>query len=131
MAATSILLVEDNQADRLLVEEALLAAGHTGGFEQADTIAAALQLLDERESRPWPGLVIVDSHLPDGSGAELIARVRERPGAGTTLMVMLSGDYQRPAGLVGAEWYEKPDSWKGWLAWGEAMLRHGAPPIGP
>jgi CheY-like chemotaxis protein len=125
MAAVNILLVDDNPADRMLVQEALQAVGYTGELKHASTLAETLILLDALGTQPWPRLLIVDGHLPDGLGADLIARVQQRPAAAGTIMVMLTGDGRRPAGLEGIDWYEKPDSWKGWQAWAEAIVMRG------
>jgi CheY-like chemotaxis protein len=125
MDALSILLVDDNPADRLLAEEALRAAGSMGAIEQTNTLSAALVLLDARGSRPWPRMLIVDGHLPDGTGTDLIARLRQRPAAADTIMIMLSGDSRSPPGLEGIDWYEKPSSWKGWQSWAAEMVMRG------
>ena len=88
--ADSILIVEDDPVIRTFLADNLTA----DGFELlvAGTIEEALGELESRR----PDLAIVDVRLPDGSGLDLIRRVRASDGIGCRLdptlpLVVLSG----------------------------------------
>jgi two-component system nitrate/nitrite response regulator NarL len=70
----TVLLVEDH----LLVAEGLAAMLRATGDLQvvgtAATTAEAIRLAADQQ----PDVVVMDSHLPDGAGAEIAVRIRER-----------------------------------------------------
>jgi len=68
-----ILVVDDEQTNRLLVATLLNYAGHA--VVEAATAAEGL----ERTLHDRPDLLLVDLSLPDLSGAELIRRLRAQP----------------------------------------------------
>lgn len=83
-----LLYVEDNRVNALLFEEALKLHD---GFELriAEDAAEALSILDA-----WlPDVLVLDSHLPDMNGAELLGRLRERPALAATPAFMCSADH--------------------------------------
>ncbi len=76
----NILLVDDNDAVRMTFGALLEDDGHT--VIEAETVAAARARLTDAYD-----LVVLDLHLPDGLGAELIPEIRAaRPGAVIALM---------------------------------------------
>ena len=90
MNETTILLVEDDHGLRTFLADNLTA----DGFDVllADTVRDAVRLLEYRR----PDLALVDIGLPDGSGLELIARVRAADGVASRLdpgvpLVVLTG----------------------------------------
>ena len=72
--ASTILLVEDDAATRTFLADNLLADGYD--LVTADCLRDGLRLFEHK----FPDLAIVDVGLPDGSGLELITRVREADG---------------------------------------------------
>lgn len=114
MAKTSILLVEDNRDEVDLMREALAGVDTELVVQVAGDIGAAWTLLMGLPVERLPALVITDHHLPDGSGQDLLARVRACPSHRHLTLVMVSGDAERPTDLVGIAWYCKPDTWAGW-----------------
>src|SRR5215212_8149859 len=74
MTPHSILIVDDEANQRLMVEQALraLAFGWT-----ISTAASGQEALESLALHP-PDLIITDYHMPIMNGLELIARVRER-----------------------------------------------------
>jgi signal transduction histidine kinase len=84
-ARVEVLVVEDNPADVHRVREALDAKGH-GRFHP--TFAGGLG--DARLRLPDADLILLDLSLPDSSGAETVARVREV--VPSTPVVVLSGE---------------------------------------
>ena len=88
--ADSILIVEDDPVIRTFLADNLTADGYD--LLVAGTIEEALRELESRR----PDLAVVDLRLPDGSGLDLIRRVRAADGVGSRLdpalpLVVLSG----------------------------------------
>jgi DNA-binding response OmpR family regulator len=87
---TTLLVLEDDDATRTFLADNLTA----DGFELlvAATAADAVRLLETGA----PDLAIVDVGLPDGSGLDVLQRVREADGSGTRIdsslpMIVVSG----------------------------------------
>ena len=87
-----ILYVEDEIAHVILTERVLEESLHHG-FEliHAETIAAALTLLD---TEPDIDLILSDLRLPDGTGLELLQKVRERNAPPAVVLVTGQGDQE-------------------------------------
>src|SRR3954471_20187144 len=85
-----VLLVDDDPALRAFLADHLAADGFTTLL--AETAAEGLRMLEYRQ----PDVALVDVGLPDGSGLDLIARVRDADGASSridpaTPIVVLTG----------------------------------------
>jgi PAS domain S-box-containing protein len=81
-----ILLVEDDQADARLIEEALRDACHEGfGFVVASDLRSAITRL----ANDAVDVVLLDLSLPDSQGTETVARLRQS--APLVPVVVLSG----------------------------------------
>ena len=74
MTPRSILIVDDEANQRLMVEQALRALA----FDWTISTAASGQEALESLALRMPDLIITDYHMPLMNGLELIARVRER-----------------------------------------------------
>lgn len=84
-----VLYVEDNRINALLFEEAMKLEPDIE-LRVAEDGAQALALAGE-----WaPDLLVIDSHLPDTSGSELLPRLRALPGLAEVRAVMCSADAQ-------------------------------------
>jgi DNA-binding response OmpR family regulator len=88
--ASTILLVEDDAPTRTFLADHLTADGYD--VLVAATCAEGLRLLEQQ----FPDLALVDLNLPDGSGYDLIRRVREADGVASRLdpstpLIVLSG----------------------------------------
>jgi DNA-binding response OmpR family regulator len=88
--ASTILLVEDDDATRTYLADNLAADGYD--LLAADCARDGLRLLETK----FPDLAIVDVGLPDGSGLALVERVRAADGVASridpmTPVVVLSG----------------------------------------
>ena len=91
----TLLLVEDDPGDALLVEELLADSGVRATLYQARSLAAAKELLG---SRGIPGCILLDLHLPDAQGLEVVTQVlAAAPGAP---VVVLTGLAEESAGLA-------------------------------
>src|SRR5881296_717785 len=81
-----ILLVEDDQADARLIEEALHDACHEGfGFAVASDLRSAITRL----ANDAVDVVLLDLSLPDSQGTETVATLRQS--APLVPVVVLSG----------------------------------------
>jgi CheY-like chemotaxis protein len=84
-----VLYVEDNRINALLFEEALKLEPDIE-LRVAEDGAQALAVAGE-----WgPDLLVIDSHLPDTSGSELLPQLRALPGLEGVRAVMCSADSQ-------------------------------------
>src|SRR3954453_2836383 len=72
--AATILVVEDDDATRTFLADNLTADGYD--LLVADSVRDGARLLESK----FPDLAVVDVGLPDGSGLELVRRVREADG---------------------------------------------------
>src|SRR5947208_2074982 len=99
--ASTILVVEDDDATRTFLADNLTADGYD--LVVADTVRDGMRALETK----YPDLAVVDVGLPDGSGLELVRRVREADGLVSrvdplTPLLVLSGrasDVDRLRGL--------------------------------
>ncbi|MFI6046774.1 PP2C family protein-serine/threonine phosphatase [Nocardia sp. NPDC051321] len=90
----SVLLVEDDQGDALLVEE-LIADGAPGlPMRWVRSAAEARTVLAQR----LPDCVLLDLHLPDAQGLETLAAVREY--TDQVAVIVLTGLDQEQVGLA-------------------------------
>lgn len=100
-----ILLVEDDDADAMLITEALREQEMARTVERAQDGVAALEWLRD-ESRPRPDLIVLDLNMPRMNGRELLAILKSDDALKTIPTVVLttsgapedvSGAYQRHA----------------------------------
>ena len=109
MSAPSILYVEDNEANRMIVRDLLkrtkyqLAEAHDG----EEGVAKALELR--------PGLILMDIQLPKISGLEAIRRLRAEAATAATPIIAitsfaLSGDEQKAKAVGATAYLAKPYS---------------------
>jgi serine phosphatase RsbU (regulator of sigma subunit) len=91
----TILLVEDDAADVMLVEELLADSGMHASLTAVRTLAEAADLLGQGSA---PGCVLLDLHLPDAAGLEAVTQMlAAAPGAP---VVVLTGLAEESAGLA-------------------------------
>jgi DNA-binding response OmpR family regulator len=83
--APTVLLVDDEKVILLMLEVNFRAAGFE--VQTATTGASAL----ERAGAARPDAVVLDIGLPDLEGWEVVKRLRELDGLGSTPVVVLSG----------------------------------------
>ena len=95
-----ILLVEDDDADALLVEEALPAALGTRRLTRVVDGIDALELL-RGPAGYRPDLIILDLNMPRMNGNELLAILKQDPDLVTIPVVILTTS-QEPDGIADA-----------------------------
>jgi signal transduction histidine kinase/CheY-like chemotaxis protein len=103
-----VLYVEDNPVNVLLVEQ-LLARWPQIGLVHAEDSHAGLELA----RRLRPDLVLLDMHLPDMSGLQVLAALRSDPATASLGVVALSAsaeadDMQRAREAGAIEYWTKP-----------------------
>lgn len=119
----SILLVEDDPAVAELISGLLAREGYD--VEVAFSLSTALESLEEA----LPDLAVVDIELPDGSGLDVVARVRR----GTEVpVIILSGRAEEVDQVVGLElgaddYVTKPFRQREFVARVRSVLRRSEP----
>ena len=136
---SSVLLVEDNADDVLLMQRAWTRAGVkvplelvTDGDEALYYLQGAGQYADRR-TFPFPSLVLTDLHLPGTNGFEILRWIRRESEMRGLVVIVLStsnrsSDIQRAYQLGASSYLVKPSSWHGltelvhdldqyWLKW--------------
>ncbi|HEY3830494.1 MAG TPA: response regulator [Solirubrobacteraceae bacterium] len=89
----SILLVEDDPGDVLLIREALAEHKVANALSVVSDGVEAMEFLrreGEHAGAERPGLVLLDLNLPRKSGAEVLAEVKGDPGLSTIPVVVLT-----------------------------------------
>lgn len=82
-----VLYIEDNQSNQRLVALALARQGLANVQVAPDGLAGLARIDDQA-----PDLVLLDLHLPDIDGDEVLRRLRSGPGAPGPPVVVLSAD---------------------------------------
>ncbi|TFW02016.1 response regulator [Oxalobacteraceae bacterium OM1] len=111
----SILLVEDNEDDIILVLRALRKAGVTAPVQVVRDGEEAMRHLDAIGPRPLPTVVLLDLKLPRRSGHEVLAWIRAHPRLAMLPVVVLTTsteqiDVQRAYALGANSYLRKPAS---------------------
>jgi CheY-like chemotaxis protein len=129
----TILLVEDNPGDVLLIRECLEQHQVACELFVASDGEKAIDFIDgfERDGRTLPALVILDLNLPRRSGREVLQRMRENPMWSNIPTVILSSsgelkDQQETARLGASKYIRKPSNLDAFIAIGgvlKCMLR--------
>lgn len=91
-----LLLVEDDPASRAFM--AAVIAQYPADVDTAGSVGAAMTLATTREYALW----LFDSRLPDGSGIDLLARLRKRGDATPAVAHTASRDTDEHAALAAA-----------------------------
>ncbi len=92
--AVKVLMVEDNPADAVLLQEAVVEAQLAYRMHVVrDGLEATEYLLGKREGggRVRPDLIVLDLHLPRKSGTEVLDEIRSDPELCSVPLVLLSG----------------------------------------
>jgi CheY-like chemotaxis protein len=113
MAGLRVFLIEDNQADIVLVQEAFASGGVVCEMLVAEDGHIALSIL-ERLGRelPRPDIAIIDLNVPKVGGVELLRELRLHS-ACADIPVLVTTSSQSPRDLeiiekLGAAYFHKP-----------------------
>jgi len=107
-----ILVVDDNQTNRRILEEVLWNWGANPTTAVDGHSALALIRQGERSGRPFD-VVLIDGMMPEMDGFELAGRILDKPTRPAPVLIMLtsgdlSGDSERARGLGIAAYLTKP-----------------------
>lgn len=86
---TTILYVEDNRDNRMLVRRVLAAAGYN--MIEAANAAEALKILETSK----PDLILMDINMPDKDGYTLTTEIREIPGLSNIPIIAITANVMR------------------------------------
>ncbi|WP_084777637.1 response regulator [Natrialba sp. SSL1] len=89
-----ILLIEDNPGDARLVEETLSNPKQAEALHKVSTGDAALDFLHQRgehDDAPRPRLILLDWHLPDTEGEEILSELNKGPELRQIPVIVLTG----------------------------------------
>lgn len=120
-AYRTILLVEDNPDDVLLIQRAFRKASLPYPLHQVSDGEEAINYLDgkgiyaNRQQHPLPGLLLLDLKLPRTSGMEVLAWLKAQPGLAQLPVVVFTSsredtDIQRAYELGANSYLVKPVS---------------------
>jgi len=126
VSALTILLVEDNPDDVLLIKRAFQKAGVAHSLQVAAHGEEAMAYLtgsdgfSDREKHPFPALVLLDLQLPRRSGHEVLAFMREQEDLRRLPVVVLTSsreprDINRAYDLGANSYLVKPVSFENLL----------------
>lgn len=102
MATGTILLVEDNLVDVLLIRRAMKQAQVVNPVQVVNDGDAAVQYLQgdhtyvDRSVYPLPVLILLDLKLPRRNGLEVLQWLREQPGLKRLPVVILTSSRETP-----------------------------------
>ncbi|MBB5867815.1 CheY-like chemotaxis protein [Allocatelliglobosispora scoriae] len=85
----TVLLIEDDDADAMLIEEALIEHGMTRTVHRADDGISALEFLRD-DTSPRPDLIVLDLNMPRMNGREVLAVLKHDPSLSTIPVVVLT-----------------------------------------
>ena len=95
--SVEILLVEDDPADVLLTQEALLGSKIRNNLHVVDDGVEALAFLRQEGTYrdvPRPDLILLDLNMPRKDGREVLADIKEDPGLKTIPVAVLTTSSQ-------------------------------------
>lgn len=107
----SVMIVEDNPTDLLLLKQAFKRANYGGKLEEADSADEAYRKLLARidEQSGLPDLILLDLGLPGESGMEMLKKLKAHPPLAGMHVVVYSGSQNSEdmakARALGARWY--------------------------
>ncbi|PYU33486.1 MAG: hypothetical protein DMG28_07940 [Acidobacteria bacterium] len=135
LKTASIVLVEDNPADVLLVRKALQEKGIKCELTCFETGEKALKNLSQ-EGRLAPDLILLDLNLPGADGVDVLRKICSIPRLSEVPVVILTSsespsDIQRTARIGAARYIRKPSRLEDFLtevgrAVEEMLLRSGS-----
>ena len=115
-ATFHIWLVEDSEADELLMRAALKMDGLDCEFQvsvDGEKAIEFIEALDSGEARPRPQVVLLDLNLPRKGGARVLERIRQSPNCARVPVVIVTssdspGDKAQVSRLGATRYFQKP-----------------------
>jgi CheY-like chemotaxis protein len=127
----NVLLVEDNEADINLVEEALEDAQVNCNLNIVRDGLQAIEFMDSLDADPAqqrPDIVLLDLNLPKISGVAVLQRVRSSPKCSSSKVLIMSSsetpaDRQHAMSLGATGYFRKPSQLDEFMALGPAIRK--------
>ncbi len=125
----AILVVDDDEDDRMFVKAAMQVVAPTVLVEEAEDGVVALQILHD-QARRLPDLVLLDLNMPRKDGLEVLAEIRTDPALRQLVVIAIfttatDPESVRLAYASGANAYiGKPSSLLGLQAMMAGIVRH-------
>jgi two-component system, chemotaxis family, response regulator Rcp1 len=131
-----ILVVEDNEADVFLIEQAIAAAQLSVAVHVVRNGEQAIRFFDQTDrvpNAPCPALVILDINLPRRPGDEVLKRMRTSAKCGKAHVIAVStsdaqSDRQRMAELGADVYFRKPSEYADFMKLSDMVKRLLTPP---
>lgn len=133
----SVLIVEDNEADVFLIQEAIENAGLAVSLhvvKDGEQAGRFFELADQDLTIPCPALVILDINLPKKQGSEVLKQMRQssRFGNASVLVVSTSEsarDREQMDKLGADRYFRKPSGYDQFMQLGEIVKTLLLPPL--
>jgi CheY-like chemotaxis protein len=133
-AKSRVLLIEDAEADVLVVQESLKESGIDFELQVLDDGEKALELLDALDGdidSPLPNVILLDLNLPRKNGAQVLERIRRSLRCGNVPVVIVTSsdspkDRAEASHLGATHYFRKPSSLDEFMKLGplvESLLR--------
>ena len=131
-----ILVIEDNEADIMMLEMALAHAGETARIQSITDGAAALVFAAKPVDNP-PILILLDINLHKTDGFSVLEQLRRNEGLNSVPVVVWSstqppGDLESVMALGANDFWLKPSTLEEWRSLGKrisALLKLGEGPV--
>lgn len=124
-----VLIVEDNESDVFLIEEAISAAKLSIPLQvvkDGDQAVRFFDRIDADPSLPCPALVILDINLPKKQGGEVLKHMRRSRRCGSAIVVTVStsdsaADREQMKMLGAHEYFRKPSTFDEFMKLGDVI----------
>lgn len=127
----TIVYVEDNAGDALLLEEALRERGHSAQLlviEKGDMALRYFQVKESARDLPPPHCILLDAHLPIVTGAQLLRFIRGSRAYDDTPVYIFAAEAEY-ADIVASKivskesFITKSNSWEGFVQLADLLMR--------
>jgi CheY-like chemotaxis protein len=127
----TIVYVEDNAGDAVLLEEALREGGHAAQLlviEKGDKALRYFEIKEQARDLPPPHCILLDAHLPIVTGAQLLRFIRASRVYDDTPVYIFAAEAEYRdilnADIVSKESFlTKSSSWDGFLELAKLLMR--------
>ncbi len=96
----TILIADDSSNDLLLLKRAFAKVGILNPTREVRSGRQAIAYLEgrdeyaDREKYPLPGILLLDLHMPDGTGFDVLQWIRDKGTVRKLLIIVLSNAYE-------------------------------------
>ena len=126
MNETTLLLVDDDAEDRLIMEEVFSQLSMPGVLASAGNGEDALTMLAAQKETTLPSLIVLDQNMPRLTGTQVLRMLKADPALKDIPVVMFSTSHNRmeeaacaAAGAIG--YLQKPTSFDEYLEIGKRL----------